>query len=107
MKPQLLETAGEHARLWKFAKGAGIASLSIVLCWAILIPASRFLSGYRQHVTSPSGQEVQQMAQDRYSSYPDDDDWSLVETFQEIHSLDVKEAGSAETIGAGNISPLK
>lgn len=107
MKPQLLETAGEHARLWKFAKGAGIASLGVVLCWAVLIPASRYLSGYRQHVTAPSSQEVQQMAQDRYSSYPDDDDWSLVETFQEIHSLDAKETGPVEAIGVGNISPLK
>lgn len=107
MKSQLMETADEHARLWKFAKWAGIGSLCLVICWGLLIPVGRYLSDYRHHVTAPSGQEVQQMAQDRYSSYPDSDDWSLVETFQEIHSLDANEAGAPAAIGVGNISPLK
>ncbi|MEM7475019.1 MAG: hypothetical protein AAF483_08500 [Planctomycetota bacterium] len=88
LRPELLEVARQHAKLWKIARAGALTAAGLVLIWGIVVPAVGSLSKYRDQVTAPSSSEVEQMAQDRYQYYNDDEDWSLVETFSEVRDLD-------------------
>ena len=109
MRPELMEAAKQHAKLWQIARCGGFMALGLVLLWGLGLPALRALSKYRGHITAPSSIEMEQMAQDRYADrYGNqyDEDWSLVETFSEVRELNQEPSpasGMLNGLGTGTI----
>lgn len=92
LRARIVEDATGEDRVRKFAGRAGVATLVVLLVWGCLMPIARTLGNLRNEVTAPMPAEVEEMAfRESAISKPaiDAEQWSLVEVFSRMRTLDL------------------
>jgi hypothetical protein len=92
LRPRTLEQARDAHRIHVWANRIAVAAFGCMFLWSIAIIATRHLGQYRDKLTGPFPDELEQRA----ARYPSHDrygtQWRLVEAFQQERSLQTEDS---------------